>query len=100
MLHPGFATGNAIGLKQAHLRPAKTKAKADNVVDLFGCGYIVMHQPKRLAPDGFEQAVPDMGVDFLADADRFQPGLALDFCGAVKRGLCIRGGAHDLDQRN
>ena len=88
MRHSGLAAGHAIGLEQAHLRPAQAKAETDGVVDLLGGGDAVFHQPQRLAPDGLEETVGDKGLDFLADTQRMhadagkEPGGALDGFGA------------------
>ena len=81
MRHSGLAAGHAIGLEQAHLRPAQAKAETDGVVDLLGGGDAVFHQPQRLAPDGLEETVGDKGLDFLADLQRVHADGPVDFTG-------------------
>jgi hypothetical protein len=67
MPHPRLAARDAVGLEQPHLRPAQAETHADRLVDFLGGRHTVLHQPQRLAPDGFEEPVGDMGVDLLAD---------------------------------
>ena len=99
MLHPRFATGNAIRLEQAHLRPPDAKAIADGVVDLFRGGDAVLDQPERLAPDSFEQTVGHMGVDLFAQMQRVHPKPRQQFLGAVYQRAVLPLGRDQFNQR-
>ena len=66
---PCLAAGDAIGLEQAHLRPAQAEGITDDVVDLLDARDVVVHEPERLAPERLEQPVADEGLDLAADHD-------------------------------
>ena len=95
MAHPRLAARDAIGLEQAHLRPAQAKPHADRLIDFFGRGDAVLDQPQRLAPDGLEETIGDMGVDLLAHQKRIHADAAQDFSGLFASGRI----AHQFDQR-
>ena len=66
---PCLAAGDAVGLEQAHLRPAQAEGIADDVVDLLDARDVVVDEPERLAPERLEQPVADEGLDLAADHD-------------------------------
>jgi hypothetical protein len=98
MLHPGLATGNAVGFKQAHLPPAQAKAHADGLVDFLGRGDAVFDQPQRLAPDGLKEAVGDMGVNFLAHMQGEHADFTQDGLGRIDHLRVRLGRRHHLGQ--
>ena len=99
MLHPRRATGHAIGFKEPHLPPAQAKAHADRIVDFLGRRDTVLDQPQRLAPDRFQEAVGNVGGDFLTHFEREKPNGFKKILGPVQhRGLgLVR--SHQFDQR-
>ncbi|MCY1502595.1 hypothetical protein D9M68_366950 [compost metagenome] len=85
--HAGFAAGDAIGLEQAHLRPAHAEGIAHDVVERFGIADVVLDQPERLAPERLEQAVADESLDLLGDDDALHADLLDALHGALDRRL-------------
>ncbi|MNT19316.1 hypothetical protein D3C72_1545720 [compost metagenome] len=73
--HAGFAAGDAVGLEQAHLRPAHAEGIAHDVVERLGIADVVLDQPECLAPQRFQQAVADEGLDLLGDDDALHADL-------------------------
>ena len=74
--HPRLAAGDAVGLEQAHLRPAQPEGVADDVVDLLDGRDVVVDEPQRLAPQRLEQAVADEGLDLRRITTGFMPSAA------------------------
>src|ERR1700722_6452229 len=99
MAHAGFAARDAVGLKQTHLRPTQAKGIADHIIQRLDVEDIVLDQPERLAPQRFEQSIPDESLDLAGDdhalhADRVKNGAR-----AVDRDPGRRRAADNLDQR-
>ena len=98
MPHARLAPGGAVGVEQAHLRPSNAKPHADCFIDLLGGGDAVLHQPQRLAPDRFEEAIGHMCVDFLFQMQGEHAEAAQDLLRAGY-GRLITTGCHQFDQR-
>ena len=81
MLHTCFAARNAVGFKQAHLRPANAKAIADRVVNFLGRGDAILDQPQCLAPHCLKETVGHMSVDLLFQMQRVHPDRDQGFLG-------------------
>ena len=99
MPHPGLAPRHAVGFEQPHLPPAQAKPHADRLVDLFGRGNALLHQPQSLAPDRLQEPVGDVRVNLLAHMQGKHPQTFQDQLGPVDHrriGFC-RG--HNLGQR-
>ena len=93
MAHARVAAGDPVGLKKPHLRPSQAEAVADGVVDLARRRDTVMDEPKRLAPDGLQQPVRDVGRDRAAECQGVHAEALEDLGGG------LGAPADQLDQR-
>ncbi|MDE1187855.1 MAG: hypothetical protein PW844_15440 [Pantoea sp.] len=99
MPHARFAAGDPVGLEQAHLRPAQAEGIADDVVQRLDGADIVLDQPERLAPQGFQQAVADEGLDLAGDVDTLHADGYQPVHGGLDRLRRCLGATDDLHQR-
>ncbi len=99
MAHARLAAGDAVGHEGAHLRPAQTEGIADDVVDLLGRGDVVVHEPKRFAPERLQQPIADEGVDLLAHDERLHADRGIEGRGPRDRRRRRPLPGDDLDQR-
>ena len=74
-------------------------AVADRVVDLAGRGDAVVHEPERLAPERFEQAVGDEAVDLRAHDERLHAERRVERHRALDGFSATLLAGDDLDER-
>jgi len=99
MLHARLTSGNPVGFKQPHLRPANAKPIADRVVDFFSRCNPVLDQPQRLAPDSFQKTIGNMRIDFLAQMQRVHANPRDNFLGTINNTCRVGLGCDQFDQR-
>ena len=75
-----FTSGNPVGFKQSHLRPAHSKTKTNRIIQLLGGGHIITDEPQSLAPNGLLQTVCNEGLYFFTQNQRFHPNFYIKFC--------------------
>ena len=100
VLHPRFSTGDTIGFKQTHLRPADAKAIADRIVEFLGGGDAILHKPQRLAPDRLQQAIRHMGIDLFFEMQGIHANRADDLLGLGDHLGRVHIGGDHLHQRH
>src|SRR3984957_13109298 len=99
MAHAGFAARDAVRLKQTHLRPTQAKGIADHIIQRLDIADIVLDQPERLAPQRFEQPIPDESLDLARDDHALHADGVKNRAGAVDGRRRRRLAANDLHQR-
>src|SRR6202042_3259324 len=99
MAHAGFAARDAVGLKQTHLPPTQAKGIADHIIQRLDVADIVLDQPERLAPQRFEQSIPDKGLDLAGDDHALHADGIKNRAGAIDGRRGRRLAADDLHQR-
>src|SRR3546814_17937732 len=77
------------------LGPAQAEGIAHHVVELLDGRDVVLDQPQRLAPHGFEQPVADESLDLLGDGERLHAERAVDVMRPVDEP-----GRRRLEERN
>ena len=97
--HAAGAAGHMIGQERAHEGPAHAGRIDDRIVDIAGRADILVEDVQRLAPQRFLQAVADIAVDLLLEAQHMHADRFEIVAGAVHRfgrGLVAR---HGFDER-
>ena len=97
--HAAGAAGEMIGQERPHEGPAHAGGIDDRIVDILGRADALVEDVQRLAPQGFLEAIADIAVDLLLEAqhmhaDRFE--IDAGAIHGVVRGLLAGNG---LDQR-